>query len=63
MDRLIDAARPDPVSTAKRINVENSLLVRLAELQLENERLREDNMQLRAALSMFSEVAKRSLQS
>jgi hypothetical protein len=61
MEDAVEAACSDPASREQRIGFQHSLLLQLAELQLENERLREDNLQLRAALSIFSEVAKRSV--
>jgi hypothetical protein len=63
MEREAEMACSDPPSKPQQLSVEYRLLLQLAELQIENERLREDNLQLRAALSIFSEVAKRSLAS
>lgn len=63
MERLVEMACSNPMPGAKRLSLEHRLLMQVAELQIENERLREDNLQLRAALSIFSEVAKRSLAS
>ena len=61
MERPAEVTSSDPASRPQQLSVEYRLLLQVAELQIENERLREDNLQLRAALSIFSEVAKRSL--
>ena len=61
MEREPELSCSDSPPRPKQLSVEYRLLLQVAELQIENERLREDNLQLRAALSIFSEVAKRSL--
>lgn len=49
-----------PLQRTKEPDLRERLVLRLAQLQIENERLREDNLQLRAALAVFSEVARRT---
>ena len=60
MEVFADSSRPGPLPGAERSAARERLVLRLAQLQIENERLREDNRQLRAALAVFSEVARRT---
>ena len=60
MEVFADSACLGPLQGTKDPGLREPLASQLAQLQLENERLREDNRQLRAALSIFSEVARRT---
>jgi hypothetical protein len=60
MEVFADGAAVGPLRKTQDLGVRERLVSRLAQLQIENERLREDNAQLRAALSIFSEVARRT---
>ena len=60
MEVYADSASLGPLPHTQEPDVRERLVLRLAELRIENERLREDNRQLRAALAIFSEVARRT---
>jgi len=60
MEVYADRASLSSLPHPKELDVRERLVLRLAELRIENERLREDNRQLRAALAIFSEVARRT---
>ena len=60
MEVLADGAALGPFEKTAGLGVRERLVLRVAQLQIENERLREDNAQLRAALSIFKEVARRT---